>query len=41
MEESARASGSPPRTTILGGRLVSLVDLVEETMQPQGEIRQP
>jgi hypothetical protein len=31
LEESAIASGCPPRTTILGGRVVSLADLVEET----------
>jgi hypothetical protein len=30
LEESVIASGSPPRTTILGGRVVSLTDPVEE-----------
>jgi hypothetical protein len=30
LEESAIASGSPPGTTILGGRVVSLADPVEE-----------
>jgi hypothetical protein len=29
LEESAIASSSPPRTTILGGRVVSLTDLVK------------
>jgi hypothetical protein len=38
LEESAIASGSPPRTATLGGRVVSLTDLVEGTEQPQGEI---
>jgi hypothetical protein len=35
LEESAIASGSPPRTTILGGRVVSLTDLVEGTEQTE------
>jgi hypothetical protein len=29
LEESAIATGTPPRTTILDGRVISLMDLVE------------
>ena len=38
LEESVRARGSPPKTAILGGLLVSLTDLVEDTTK---EIEQP
>jgi hypothetical protein len=37
LEESAIASGSPPGTTILGGRVVSLTDLVDGTEQTEAE----
>jgi hypothetical protein len=38
--EEARASGSPPGTTILGGRVISLTNPVEGIEQPQGETEQ-
>jgi hypothetical protein len=34
LEESVRESGSPPRTTILHGRVVSLTNPIDGTEQP-------
>jgi hypothetical protein len=36
LEESAIASSTPPRTTILDGRVVSLTDLVEGDKADRG-----